>query len=77
MLLGGLLEQILEANNQQKTHRKHERSRNSADRELRAMGTQRLSASRDKQVETESAQNSARLDSKVLGFAVATVPLSM
>lgn len=59
------------------THGKHERSRNSADRELRAMGTQSLSASRDKQVETESAQNSARLDSKVLGFAVATVSLSM
>lgn len=77
MLLGGLPEQILEANNEKTTHRIHERRRNSADRELRAMGTQSLSASRDKQVETESAQNSARLDSKVSGFAVATVPLSM
>lgn len=59
------------------TYRRHERRRSSADRELRPTGTQRLSASRDKQVETESTQNSAKPDSQALGSAVAAVPLSM
>lgn len=49
------------------THRKQESSKNSVDSELRPMGTQSLSASREKQVETESAQNSTRLERKASG----------
>lgn len=55
---------------QNATYRRHERRRSSADRELRPMGTQRLSASRNKQVETESTQNLARLVSQSMGSAV-------
>lgn len=52
------------------SYRRHEMRRSSADRELSPMGTQRLSASRNKQVETESAQNLAKPVSQSLGSAV-------
>lgn len=49
------------------THRRHERRRSSADRELRPTRTQRLSASRDKQAEVESTQNLVKLESHSSG----------
>lgn len=67
-----MLEQMLETK-KKNTHRKQESSKNNVDSELRPMGTQSLSVSREKQVETESAQNSTRLERKVSGFPLVSV----
>lgn len=59
------------------TYRKQESSRSSADRTLRPMGTQSLSASWEKQVETESTQNSTRVERNVLPVLLLTVRSSI
>lgn len=59
------------------THRKQEISKSSVDRELRPMGTQSSSASREKQVESESSQNSARVERKASGFPLVSLSLSI
>lgn len=59
------------------THRKQEISKSSMERELRPMGTQSSSASREKQVESESSQNSARVERNASGFPLVSLSLSI